>query len=323
MDKCVYHSRDLDGLTSAAIISIYTDEQENHCQFHPLDYGEKLDIRTFKGKTACMIDVSMPMDRMEALGKICNDFTWIDHHKSAYDELMRYCETMGYSISERGVNSFIKCISVKEMNMNYFYSQSLSGCEITNRFYGYSLKKVAQNIINTLGQYDTWRDSDSKKLFFDSDWDYVLKIQYGMRNRFSVEKIKNILLTADAIIEESLLSEGSLILNYIKDNNLNYAMKNFFEVEAFGLKFIALNKEFPTGSMAFDGLYYPEIHDAMMAFCYDGKNNRMNVSMYTTKEDVDILNVAIENGGGGHKQACGFSVGVEEFFSRILNNKKQ
>lgn len=317
MDKCIYHSRDLDGLTSAAIISVYTDIQGSPCQFHPYDYGEKLDIRTFKGKTACMIDVSMPMDRMEALGKICNDFTWIDHHKSAYDELFSYCKEKGYDIQESDVNSFIKRISVKEMNLNYFYSSVLSGCEITKRFYGYTLAKVPSKIVDILGQYDSWRQTEDKKLVTDSNWDYVLKVQYGMRNRFSVDKIKKILLEADAIQEESIVSEGNLILNFVKESNLSYAMKNFFEVEMFGLKFIALNKEFPTGSIAFEGLYYPELHDAMMAFCYDGRNEVLKVSMYTTKPGVDILSIAKKLGGGGHPGACGFQ--INKSFNELIN----
>ena len=37
-----------------------------------------------------------------------------------------------------------------------------------------------------------------------------------------------------------------------------------------------------------------------------------NFSMYTTKEEIDILSIAKDFGGGGHKMACGFQLPSEQ-----------
>ena len=74
MEHCIYHSRDLDGLTSAAIIYNSQTSFGEDCFLTGYDYGQKLDTRVFKGKSTIMIDVSMPMERMDLLGKNCMEF---------------------------------------------------------------------------------------------------------------------------------------------------------------------------------------------------------------------------------------------------------
>jgi hypothetical protein len=61
-------------------------------------------------------------------------------------------------------------------------------------------------------------------------------------------------------------------------------------------------------SNSFESAYNPEFHDAMMPFNYDGQTRMWNFSLYTTKPEVDILSIAKQYGGGGHKQACGFQL---------------
>ena len=49
-----------------------------------------------------------------------------------------------------------------------------------------------------------------------------------------------------------------------------------------------------------------------IVLAFDGKNNVWNFSLYTTKDDVDILSIAKQAGGGGHARACGFQVSSEQ-----------
>jgi nanoRNase/pAp phosphatase (c-di-AMP/oligoRNAs hydrolase) len=44
----------------------------------------------------------------------------------------------------------------------------------------------------------------------------------------------------------------------------------------------------------------------MMPFQFNGK--LWTVSLYTTKEHIDVSQIAKKRGGGGHKQAAGFQV---------------
>ena len=71
--------------------------------------------------------------------------------------------------------------------------------------------------------------------------------------------------------------------------------------------------------MSFEGYYHQDVHDAMLAYLFDGKKKKWTFSLYTTNDEVDILSVATKLGGGGHKKACGFQLDPE--MVHFKNNK--
>ena len=309
MDHVIYHSKDLDGLTSAAILKSYKEGFGEDCFLTPYDYGEKLDTRKFRAKSVVMIDVSMEMDRMQMLGDNSMEFIWIDHHHSAKEKIFDYCERKGYEIIENKYNDLILKYTIKGMNMTYIYSERLSGCEIALSLYGSNFRDMNSDfIIRCLGQYDTWRDTDEKKFISDKSWkDDVMPIQYFMRTCKNPDEVLKILRAAKKDEPEfmaNIKNSGEAILKYQSLKNLD-VLKNHFEFELDGLRIISLNTPF-FSSQSFEGYFAPEIHDAMMPFVYDGRSDSWKFSLYTTKEDIDILSIAKRFGGGGHKGACGF-----------------
>ena len=86
---------------------------------------------------------------------------------------------------------------------------------------------------------------------------------------------------------------------------------NSFEFDFCGIRVLACNGVV-ANSGSFKSAYHEDVHDAMMPFNFDGKNNVWNFSLYTTKDDVDILSIAKQAGGGGHAKACGFQVSSEQ-----------
>lgn len=315
MEQCIYHSRDLDGLTSGAIIYGHQITYGDDCFLTPYDYGEKLDTRKFKGKPTIMLDVSMEMDRMELLGKNTLELIWVDHHISAYNKLHEYCEEKGHSILKTNFNDLIERIEVKGMNLIYFYSSKISACEIAAHLYARNMGDKARELIRVLGQYDTWRNTDDKKFGTDHNWDkIVMPVQYYMRSCHSPVEVFDILKRMDyhhdLVKIEDIVKSGDIVYKYQKSINETLA-KKYFEFEFEGLKVIALNTPF-FNSNSFSGYYHPDVHDAMMPFQYDGKTNKWKFSLYTTKEEeVDLLSAAQKFGGGGHKKACGFEVPAE------------
>lgn len=317
MDFCIYHSRDLDGLTSGAVIYAHQKQFGELVNLVGYDYGQKLDTRKFKGKVTVMIDVSMPMERMETLGLSCLEFIWIDHHISALSDFHSYCEEKGYKIRQTKLNDLIDCYEVLKMNMIYYYSSKLSACEIAASLYAQKLGKNARELVRTLGQYDTWRNTDEKKFLSDKDWfTEVLPVQWGMRILSDpIEIFKKLIAIDDwstGITTQSIIDIGISILKYQKMQYETTLKNSAFEFELNGMKVLAINAP-GYGSIAFDNFYYEEIHDLMISFYYNGKTNLWNVSLYTTKEDIDILSIAKEFGGGGHKMACGFTVPPDMF----------
>lgn len=320
MDHVIYHSKDLDGLTSAAVLKSYQNGFGEDCFLTPYDYGEKLDTRKFRAKSVVMIDVSMEMDRMQMLGDNCMEFMWIDHHHSAKEKVFEYCKEKGYEIIEDRFNDLILRYTIKGMNMTYIYSERLSGCEIALSLYGtvYS-DENSNSLIRALGQYDTWRNTEEKMFVSDKDWEsHVMPIQYFMRSCKNPDEVLEMLRNSKVSgFIDFAKKTGEAILKYQKIQNESI-IKNHFEFEFKGLKIIALNTPL-FSSQSFEGYYAPEIHDAMMPFLYDGKSGDWKFSLYTTKEDIDILSIAKEFGGGGHKGACGFA--VNPIFVKFENNE--
>lgn len=341
MDNVIYHSKDLDGLMSAAIVHNYQTSFWEPCRLFPYDYGELLDTRKFKGKSAVMIDVSMPMERMELLSTSCMEFMWIDHHISAYNDLIEFCEEQGYPIERVRVNDLIERIEVKKMNLIYYYSHKLSGCELTAILFDKNLGKTARKIINTLGQYDTWRDIEEKKFVDDEDWnDVVLPFQYGFRAKFNdPERISDYLERINnydnhdgknSYIVTDIQDLGKAIIGYQEKIDETNMKANSFEMD-----FVFKNKTYKAiclntsvfSSNVFKSVYYEGYHDIMIGFQYRGSTDKYKFSMYTTKDDVNILEIAKSFGGGGHAQACGFeinavNINIQKSVISIFNNKR-
>jgi oligoribonuclease NrnB/cAMP/cGMP phosphodiesterase (DHH superfamily) len=71
-----------------------------------------------------------------------------------------------------------------------------------------------------------------------------------------------------------------------------------------GLRFLALNTP-QKGSLSFQSATTEGI-DGYLVFAFDGR--KWTVSMYGVEgKDIDLSIVAKQWGGGGHKNACGFT----------------
>lgn len=310
MEYIIYHSKDLDGKSSGAIFYNNQKMYGEKAVLFPYDYGQKLDTRLFKGKSTVMVDVSMEMDRMELLGNSCLEFIWIDHHVSAFEKLDRYCMKNDYKITTRKINDLITSYSVPEMNMTYYYSNVLSSCEISAKLFSGNLTNKGIELISILGQYDTWRNTEEKKLFNDKNWaSVVIPIQFALRSLSTVEDIAKLLNEISKGNEsiDNLIKCGEMCFNYQKNKSYDDCNNKCGGYIFENLKVIALNTT-NNSSQSFDGFYFKELHQAMMAYSFNAKKNMWDISLYTTSEDVDILSIAEKYNGGGHKMACGFSV---------------
>ena len=90
MDICIYHSRDFDGWSSAAIVRTIWPEIELIGWDYDMELPELPD-----SKNIIMVDISLvreedketnPMLFMIELAKRSTQLVWIDHHKSAIED---------------------------------------------------------------------------------------------------------------------------------------------------------------------------------------------------------------------------------------------
>src|SRR5690606_9026053 len=79
----LYHAACRDGFTAAWAIS----KRFPNATFVPVHYGEKFDMRPYKGKDIIMVDVSLSREDTLALNNIANSLYLVDHHKTAFEKL--------------------------------------------------------------------------------------------------------------------------------------------------------------------------------------------------------------------------------------------
>ncbi len=282
-DIAFYHSADFDGKCSAAIIK----RKFPNCQMIGIDYGdefpwdiinEPLNIAMTTNIT--MVDFSLPMEDMFKLARGYGiNLTWIDHHKSAISEFHAEARSMDY---------------FKQTVLN----DERAACELTWMYYHPGT--VMPAFIELLGRYDRWDDGNK------ATWNnQILPFQYGLRMVPDTSPHAQIWedLSNHCETRISLTEHGKTILRYRDQENSNYIKVHGFETTLMGYKAIALNRGLANSSF-FDGVYNEQDYDIMIAFSWI--KNRWKVSLYSTKECVDVSEIAKVFNGGGHAQAAGF-----------------
>lgn len=275
--KCFYHSVDLDGQCSAALIKMaYPD-----CEMIGINYGDDFPWTEIKqGELIYMVDFSLqPFEEMIRLDNICQ-LMWIDHHKSAIEEAIKVRWDINPTRLKIGIGA---CQLVWESLKSDGYFQEPDSQYI-----------VQPTFVKLLAEYDVWNHSDPRTLSF----------QYGMRLKdTSLENMDLWKSLFDVEMVQAITEEGGTVLTYIKQENKKYCDAAAFETELDGLKCIAVNKML-TNSQLFDSVWDNTKYDAMLTFGFSGKH--WIISLYSDREDVDVSLIAKERGGGGHKGAAGF-----------------
>lgn len=272
--KCFYHSADLDGHCSGAIVKLKYPE----CNMIGINYGQELKMETIEeGEAVFMVDFCLqPFDQMEILNQKCH-LHWIDHHaKGSLDEAYK----RGFLASG-----------------GQFIEVGKAGCELTWEYV--NPDKPMPHAVFLLGRYDVWDHGCHP---------HVLAFQYGMR-AFEDTSPNNTALWDNILFSDyvgGVVRKGIILLEYEKQQNAKFCRAYAFETELNGLKAICANKGF-TNSSLFYTFYKSEDHKLMITFTrLKRPAGKWTVSLYSTHDDVDCGEIAKSFGGGGHKGAAGF-----------------
>lgn len=284
--KVFYHSSDLDGQCSGAIVKYYNPK----CELFPINYGQEFPWdKINKKEVIYMVDFTLqPFDQMIKLSSMC-DLIWIDHHNTELIE------------SEK-----------RKFNPKGYRKNGIAACALTWLYC--SKKKIDDDnfpiAIKYLAMYDIWDHSDPNTLPF----------QYGLRlkNTFPDQqqlwsKLFDIKDNKDYHIQH-IIGNGEIVLEYETQNNAKFAKSYVYETELNGYKAIICNKGF-TNSKVFDSVWDDNKYDIMITYCRKQfkSGNKWLVTLYSTKDNVDVGLIARKYNGGGHKNAAGFETDVLPF----------
>lgn len=292
---CVYHSKDLDGWFSGAVVK----HKYHNIDLMGWDYSDPIpEMDIFEPYSEVIfIDVTLPFNYLLSLSSRVK-LTVIDHHitfKNQVDD---------YVTSDRSHDGeFLKVNSIKPLPFEFIYDSKLSACEIGfQHYFGY-----IPPIVKLVGEYDTWRSQGTP------EWsNEILPMKYFLYGCVSSPDDVNpnwLDITPTNYFGEMLscksdmIEKGSVVKNYVETQNKSKTEFYSFERECYGYRVLCLNTNFfssDTMSSRFD----PEKHDLMMGFSFNGE--QWGVSLRSIEGGVNVSEIARQRGGGGHVCAAGF-----------------
>lgn len=283
--KCFYHSADLDGHCSGAIVKMkYPD-----CEMIGINYGDEFPWGSIgEDEKVFMVDFSLPIDDMVRLRQMC-ELHWIDHHETAIKAAREAC--------------LFPCGITKVGE---------AGCELT---WEYLYNTSVPLTVTLLGRYDVWDHKDPR----------VLPFQHGMRafgnTRPERQAIWRPLFEEEdtKVFSDIALKKGRTILDYETGENEKQAKSYAFDMEWEGLHWVAANR-LMTNSKFFDSVFDPEKHDAMLLFGF--RDGRWCFSLYGENPKQHLGELAQKFGGGGHAGAAGFDCDRLPFFLPLKYDHK-
>lgn len=304
--KCFYHSADLDGHASGAIVKYKYPE----AMMYPINYGDEFPWNDIQADDVVyMVDFALqPFDpEMTYLASRTN-LVWIDHHSSAIKEYEKWYHkqstpALDYMLFEGERNT------------------SKAACELTWEYFFEDTPVPLA--IKLLSLYDSWtyqgHELEEMVLPFQirmrmedldpKDWDSDPTVCNRWLDLFGETVSEEEQPFEDKDIIESLIKEGKLLLRYDEQQKKKYARTYAFETwihdpDRGDTLAIAVNLGH-TNSKVFDSLWDGSKYDIMITFVRRS-DQQWNVSLYSTKDEVDCGAIAKSLGGGGHKGAAGF-----------------
>lgn len=172
--NCIYHSRDLDGWTSAAIIQYkYPD-----VKLIGYDYGQAIPKTLVKGPVI-MVDVAFPMEEMYKLS-IEHELIWIDHHISSIKEYFKMQKTVGNFLEPVLDPTRAACESAWE----YIFPD-----------------KPMPEPVRLLGMYDSFRHKKEKET-----WETIENFEglYEVSNHGNVRSIDRVIIEKNTFNERHI-----------------------------------------------------------------------------------------------------------------------
>lgn len=255
---CIYHSVDLDGWMSAAIVKLtYAIDIDfigyNYNQPYP-------DLSEYE--RVIMVDISFPVEIMK---NIKGTLIWIDHHISAIKDCFEIDE------STDGIR-----------NTKY------AACELTWMFFFPNIK--VPEIVRLLGRYDCFGHKGTE------EERKVLIFQYAARSRLTNydECYKALIDVKDSYIE-GWLNVGDGIYSYLCTEAKQTYEKSFLIILD-GYKFASVNKErFNPINFGID--YHKDGYDGFACFHYEKGMFSYSLYNDNEKVDVSII-AKNRSGGG-------------------------
>jgi oligoribonuclease NrnB/cAMP/cGMP phosphodiesterase (DHH superfamily) len=276
--KIIYHKGCIDGIMAAgAAFGAFGENAE----YIPMSYSDILDVEQFKGCRVHILDFSFKKPVFDALNEVAHAVVLIDHHKTAFEEL-------GYDPTEVVMSAYESPV--------IYLDAGRSGALLASLYYhGVGISEVIRHVDD--------RDRWQFKLAGTREINASL---YAMR--LTPE-------TAWEVMQQDntqLLYEGGKLLLQEHDARVAVFMKTaVMSTDVCGNEIAIVNCPYYLVSDVGNQLCEREHIDYAMMFSIDLKEGLVNYSLRSVG-NVDVSGIAKCYGGGGHKNAAGFTLKLKE-----------
>lgn len=285
--RCIYHGKCADGFTAAWAVYTAWDRNLDHIEFYPGVYSEPPPDVT--GRDVIMVDFSYKAPVIAEMAKSAKTILIIDHHKTAQEDLASYI-VPGLTWETWNDNDCPKVSAVFDMER--------SGAGLTWDFFHRGEPRPA--LVDYVEDRDLWRfkmEASREVSAYIFAHEYTFAFWDDMATMMSSPNSLQIVFNMGAAIELKHHKDVAELVGVCKRR-----MK-IGGVEVWGAS-LPYTLTSDAGNLMAQGEPF--------AACYWDTPNGRAFSLRSTQEGSDVSAIAASYGGGGHKNASGFTVPLDE-----------
>lgn len=287
----IYHDNCADGFGAAwAAWFKFRDNAE----YLPMNYNDKrVELHdehlnfpvSLAGRDIFILDFSFKPEIMNAMLEVANHVTWIDHHKTAFEDY-NFDPTMRHEATD------------SELNWTYVLDPNHSGCVLAWRHFN-------PVFIMPIG-LDYIEDRDLWKWCMPKTRDFTT----GLRSEpFSFERFNRVMWLPDIAIDVGQ-SMNKLLDQQLADVTKQPMPVDLYDVDDVMHGGLCINCTSNFSSEA--GNILAKKSETFGMTWVLNSDGHLNVSLRSIGE-FDVSKIARNYGGGGHRNASGFKVPFEKF----------
>lgn len=278
---CYFHNDDLDGWASSAVVL----RKYPTATFCGYNYEPKLPILAKEYDIVFMVDCSCSVEEMKYLMENNKKFIWIDHHAKKILDTLKVMNPDGLRDTD---------------NKN-------SACVLTWKYL--FPKKKPSDVLLYIEDQDIWKFTlpNSREINMALNIDCKDNRMYLERLLYDDIFAVNLLM---------LLEHGTLYLK-METNQIDFLLKTVRVIDFHGYKTGVINSPLHTSMIGHRLLEKnPDIQVVLIWYCF-GDDVMCSLR---SRGDVNVSDIAMKYGGGGHKPASGFRI-KKDVIEKILEGE--
>lgn len=291
MKTVIYHSADFDGIFCREIARKFLGEQD--VQYIGWNFGDPQ--IPFPDPPGTVFVMDLPCDQPFTgypNPAVNNDrIVWIDHHASSI-------KSHPMNIPGYRIDGVAACRLAWQWFVDQQIVQRTGEAPRLPEKRQFIERMVSEPLaVRLAGEYDVWDKRDPNADTF----------QYALRASPLPRFAWDDLLADNRVFVHDLLGRGRICQHYSQNVDAEICNHRTWLMPWEGLTFLCVNHA-RFNSLFFAAKDKPETgHDALLGFSFNGKV--WTVSLYHAhhRKDLDLSQIAVKYGGGGHKGACGFT----------------